>query len=131
MNQQGNAGQRGGNAASRESSGGGAAMGSRTQGGSRTSVTERSGGARTTIRGGSRTTVGVGSSAREDIVVRRNKYRRHIYAEPSTTVIKKRRYVRGYREPSSVVIHKRRPGVVVGGGTSTRTTVRGGTTVHG
>src|SRR5262245_32956328 len=128
MNQQGNAGQRGGrNAASRETSGGGAAMGTQNRGSSRTTVRERSGGGRTAIHGGSHTTlgVGVGSRASDDVVVRRNRYRRHIYAEPSTTVIRKRRYVRGYHEPSSVIIHKRRPGVVIGGGTSTRTTVGG------
>src|SRR5262249_24919996 len=131
MNQQGNAGQRGGrNAASRETSGGGAAMGTQNRGSSRTTVRERSGGGRTAIHGGSHTTVGVGSRASDDVVIRRNKYRRHIYAEPSTTVIRKRRYVRGYHEPSSVIIHKRRPGVVIGGGTSTLTTVRGGNTVR-
>src|SRR5919198_398236 len=52
-------------------------------------------------QGGSRTTVGVGSRASDDVVIRRNKFRRHVYAEPSTTVIrKKKRYVR-YHEPSS------------------------------
>src|SRR5262249_39612489 len=131
MNRQGHARQRGRrNAASRETSGGGAAMGTQNRGSSRTTVRERSGGGRTAIHGGSHTTVGVGSRASNDVVVRRNRYRRHIYAEPSTTVIRKRRYVRGYHEPSSVIIHKRRPGVVIGGGTSTLTTVRGGNTVR-
>jgi hypothetical protein len=60
------------------------------------------------------------------VVIRRKRARGYVYHGPSTTVIKKKRYVH-YREPSrAVVIKKRRPAVAVEGG-STRTTVRGQT----
>jgi hypothetical protein len=85
----------------------------------------------------------VGSS--DDVVIRRKNARRYVYSEPSSVTIKKkkkaRRYV--YSEPSSVivkrkkvrryvydepssttVIRNRRPGVNVGVGVSTRTSVR-------
>src|SRR5262249_60177513 len=76
--------------------------------------------------GGGRPAIGVGNAgASEDTIIRRKKARRYVYPEPSTTVVRKKRYVR-YHEPSTVVIHKRRAGVAVGG-TSTRTTVRSGT----
>src|SRR5262249_29410255 len=114
MSQQGSSGQRqSGTAAKQNVSGGTAAPGTPTQGTSRTSVRERSGGARMAVHSGSRTTVGV---------------RRHVYSEPSTTVIRKKKRYAIYHEPASrsVIVHKRRAGVPAGG-TSTRTTARSGT----
>jgi hypothetical protein len=122
MSQQGSGGQReGGSARTRQSSGGGAAVNQTQRGASRTSVRERSEGV--AVRGGSRTTVGVRSGASDDVIIHRKKARRYVYGEPSTTIIKKRRYTR-YHEPSSVVIHKRRAGAAVENGVSTRTSVR-------
>jgi hypothetical protein len=125
MSQQGSAGQReGGTAATRQSSGGGAAI-SQTQGTSRTTVRQRSEGARVSVRGGSRTAVGVRSAASDDAVfIKRKKARRYVYSEPSTTVIRKKKRFAIHEPSSSVIVHKRRAGgVAVGGGTSTRTTV--------
>src|SRR6266511_1768058 len=129
MSQQGSAGQReGGSAATRQSSGGGAAI-SQTQGTSRTTVRQRSEGARVSVRGGSRTAVGVRSAASDDAVfIKRKKARRYVYSEPSTTVIRKKKRFAIHEPSSSVIVHKRHAGgVAVGGGTSTRTTVRSGT----
>src|SRR5213078_2492412 len=121
--QQGSSGQRdSGSAASGGSSGGGSAAINQTQGTSRTTVRERSGGARMAVRSGSRTAVGVRhAGASDDVIIHRKKARRYVYHEPSTTVVRKKRFVR-FHEPSNVVIHKRRAGVAVGGA-STRTTV--------
>jgi hypothetical protein len=94
-------------------------------------------------RDGSRTTIRTRIGSDDDTVIRRKNVRRHVYSEPSTTVIKKkkkaRRYV--YTEPSSVIVKRkkvrryvdggdtavvrhRRPGVSVGIGVSGRTSVR-------
>ena len=94
-------------------------------------------------RDGSRTTIRTRIGSDDDVVIRRKNVRRHVYSEPSTTVIKKkkkaRRYV--YTEPSSVIVKRkkvhryvdggdtavvrhRRPGVTVGVGVSGRTSVR-------
>ena len=85
------------------------------------------------MRGGARRVVGVRAAAADDaVVIRRKRARSYVYSEPSTTAIRKKRYVH-YREPSStVVIKKRRPAVAVEG-VSTRTTVRNqsSTTVRG
>jgi hypothetical protein len=123
MSQQGSGGQREGGSATNRQSSGGAAVNQTQRGTSRTSVRERSEGV--AVRGGSRTTVGVRSGASDDVIIHRKKARRYVYHEPSTTIVrKKKRYVRYHDEPSSVMIHKRRTGVAVGGGSSTRTTVR-------
>ena len=91
---------------------------------SHTTVRERAGGTRVSVHGSTRRVVGVRAAAGDDaVVIRRKRARTHVYSEPSTTVIRKKRYVH-YREPSStVVIKKRRPAVAVEG-VSTRTTVR-------
>ena len=93
-----------GGAATRGSQGGGSATGAttgeratvrqETQSTNRTTVRNRSDGARVTVRGGSRTAVGVRSVARDDaVIIKRKKARRHDYSEPSATVIrKKKRY---------------------------------------
>lgn len=102
-------------------------------------------------RDGSRTTIRTRIGSDDDVVVRRKNVRRHVYSEPSTTVIKKKKKVRryGYTEPSSVtvkrknvrryidggdtaVVRHRRPGVTVGVGVSSRTSVRerSGTSVN-
>jgi hypothetical protein len=100
---------------------------------SRTTVRERAGGTRVSVHGSTRRVVGVRAAAGDDaVVIRRKRARGYVYSEPSTTVIRKKRYVH-YREPSStVVIKKRRPAVAVEG-VSTRTTVRSqtSTTVRG
>ena len=66
----------------------------------------------------------VRATTRDDaFVIRRKRARGYVYSGPSTTVIKKKRYVH-YREPShAVIIKKRWPAIAVEGG-STRTTVR-------
>jgi hypothetical protein len=118
--------QGGGSVAGAAASGDRATVKQETQGTNRTSVRTRSEGARVSVRGGSRTAVGVRSVARDDaVIIKRKKARRYVYSEPSTTVIrKKKRYVH-YSEPSrTVVIKKRRPGVAIDTGVSTRTTVR-------
>ena len=96
-------------------------------------VRERAGGTRVSVHGSTRRVVGVRAAAGDDaVVIRRKRARTHVYSEPSTTVIRKKRYVH-YREPwSTVVIKKRRPAVAVEG-VSTRTTVRSNTstTVRG
>lgn len=116
-------GSEGKGASTRES--GGDPTNVRSQGTTRTSVHQRSGGARVSVRGGSRTAVGVRTAASDDaVIIKRKKARRHVYSEPSATVIKKKRYAT-YREPSStVIVKKRRPGVAVESGVSTRTSVR-------
>jgi hypothetical protein len=126
--------QGGGSAAGAAASGDRATVKQETQDTNRTSVRTRSEGARVSVRGGSRTAVGVRTVARDDaVIIKRKKARRYVYSEPSTTVIrKKKRYVH-YSEPSrTVVIKKRRPGVAIDTGVSTRTTVRSRTsTVSG
>jgi hypothetical protein len=130
--QQGSSDQRnsGNNAASRNSSGRQAATNNQMQGSSRTTMRERSGGARVSVHGRGRTAVGVRSAGGDDVIIHRRHARHYVYGEPSTTVIRKRRYTH-YREPSrEVIIHRRHAGVA-GGGASTRTSVRsrGSTTV--
>ena len=100
-------------------------MRSETQSTSRTTIQQRSGGARVGVRGGSRTVVGVRTARNDDaVIIKRKKARRYVYSEPSTTMIRKKRYTT-YRDPSrTVIVKKRRPGVVVDSGTSTRTNVR-------
>jgi hypothetical protein len=88
-----------------------------TQTTSRTVVRERSGGTRVSVHGRSRAAVGVRTVASDDaVVIRRKKARRYIYSEPTTTVIRKKRYV-SYSHPSTA------------SGVSTRTTVRSRTSV--
>jgi hypothetical protein len=100
---------------------------------SHTTVRERAGGTRVSVHGSTRRVVGVRAAASDDaVVIRRKRARGYVYSEPSTTVIRKKRYVH-YREPSStVVIKKRRPAIAVEG-VSTRTTVHSktSTTVRG
>ena len=96
---------------------------------SRTTVRERAGGTRVSVHGGARRVVGVRTAAADDaVVIRHKRARNYVYSEPSTTVIRKKRYVH-YR---TVAIKKRRPAVAVEG-VSTRTTVRSqtSTTVRG
>jgi len=71
-----------------------------------------------------------GDYASDDaVVIRRKKARRYIYSEPTTTVIRKKRYV-SYSHPSTaVIVKKRRAGIAVDSGVSTRTTVRSRTSV--
>jgi len=92
---------------------------------------------------GERTTIRTRMGSNDDTVVRRKSARRHVYSEPSTTVIKRKKARRHYvySEPSSVtikrkrvhrtfdggdtaVVRHRRPGVTVGVGVSSRTSVR-------
>jgi hypothetical protein len=101
-----------------------------TQTTSRTVVRERSGGTRVSVHGRSRAAVGVRTVASDDaVVIRRKKARRYIYSEPTTTVIRKKRYV-SYSHPSTaLIVKKRRAGIAVDSGVSTRTTVRSRTSV--
>lgn len=105
--------------------GGRATMRGEARGMSRTSLRARSKGARVSIHG-SRTRVGVRTTARdEDVVVRRHHARRFVSDEPArATIIKRKRHIVSYREPSSVVVRHRRAGVAVNTGVSTRTSVR-------
>jgi len=115
------------------STSGGTRAGVRSEGGSVSRSTIHQGSAGTAVRG-NRSAVGVRTVHSDDrVVTKRNKARRYVYSEPSTTVIrKKKRYT--YREPSSaVIVHKRRPSVAVDSGVSTRSSVRtqqGGTAVR-
>jgi hypothetical protein len=103
-------------------------------GGDRHMIHSRHDGARTTIR------TRMGSN--DDTVVRRKSARRHVYSEPSTTVIKRKKARRHYvySEPSSItvkrkrvhrtvddgdtaVVRHRRSGATVGVGVSSRTSV--------
>jgi len=122
----------GGGAASRESNGGRTTMRGETQGSSRTTVRARSGGDRMAVHGRGHTTVGMRSAASDDaVIIKRKKARRYVYGEPSTTIVKKRRYTR-YHEPSSaVIVKKRHAGVAVDNGVSTRTSVRSRTSTAG
>jgi hypothetical protein len=99
-------------------------MRNETRSTSRTTIRDRSGvNVGVALRGGSRTVV---RSARNNdgVVIRRKNARRYVYSEPSTTVIRKKRYTT-YRGPShGVIVNKRRTGVVMENGVSTRTTVR-------
>jgi hypothetical protein len=115
--------------------------------GSRTSVNIRAGerdGVRSRFST-SRTSIRTRVGGSDDVVIRRKNAKRYVYGEPSTTVIKKkkkvRRYVQDepsiylkrkkkvrsyvYDDPSTTVIRRHRPGVAVGVGVSTRTSVRG------
>jgi hypothetical protein len=75
---------------------------------SRTTVRERAGGTRVSVHGSTRRVVGVRAAAGDDaVVIRRKRARGYVYSEPSTTVIRKKRYVH-YREPSSTVVIKKR-----------------------
>src|SRR5262249_20688493 len=89
----------GNNAASRNSSGGQAATNNQMKGSSRTTMRERSGGARVSVHGRGRTAVGVRSAGGDDVIIHRRHARHYVYGEPSTTVIRKRRYTH-YREPA-------------------------------
>jgi hypothetical protein len=111
-------------AATRQSGDSSATVRSETTRTSRTTVRERAGGTRVSVHGGTRRVVGVRATTGDDaVVIRRKRARGHVYSGPSTTVIRKKRYVH-YREPSSaVIIKKRRPAVAVEG-VSTRTSVR-------
>ena len=112
-------------AATRQSGDGSATVRSETTRTSRTTtVRERAGSTRVSVHGGTRRVVGVRATTGDDaVVIRRKRARGYVYSGPSTTVIRKKRYVH-YREPSSaVIINKRRPTVAVEG-VSTRTSVR-------
>jgi hypothetical protein len=123
-------GSEGSGATARESAGGRTTVRNGTQTTSRTVVRERSGGTRVSVHGRSRAAVGVRTVASDDaVVIRRKKARRYIYSEPTTTVIRKKRYV-SYSHPSTaVIVKKRRAGIAVDSGVSTRTTVRSRTSV--
>ena len=127
-NREGGAAARGGSqqrgAETRQPGDGSATVRSEATRTSRTTVRERAGGTRVSVQGGTRRVVGARAATGDDaVVIRRKRARGYVYSGPSTTVIRKKRYVH-YREPSSaVIIKKRRPAVAVEG-VSTRTSVR-------
>jgi len=84
------------------------------------------------VHGRGHTTVGMRSAASDDaVIIKRKKARRYVYSEPSTVIVKKRRYAR-YHEPSrAVIVKKRHAGVAVDNGVSTRTSVRSRTSTAG
>src|SRR6185437_11871908 len=95
-------------AAMRRSGDGSTAVRSETNRTSRTTVRERAGGTRVSIHGGTRRVIGVRAAAGDDaVVIRRKRARGYVYTGPSTTVIRKKRYVH-YRDPANTVIIKKR-----------------------
>jgi hypothetical protein len=73
---------------------------------------------------GARTAIRTRTSSNDDVVVRRHKARRHVYSEPSSITVKRKRVHRVVDNGDTAVVRHRRPGVAIGVGVSSRTGVR-------